>query len=227
MKISIVIPTYEYGGKGVEMLDRLIWSLSAQSFTNYEVIISDHSVNSDIMDYCLDEYTVGVIYHRNKQNIGNSSANLNNAIRYATGEIIKPMFQDDWFYDNFNALSVIHNHFEHGAKWVVVGNNTFTDEKKYHNDFIPSWNDDIVFGHNTLSSPSCMAYLRCDEQWDERLVWLMDCEFYHRLYTKFGEPTIDPRILVTNYGHPLQYTHLIPNERKQWEVDLMRAEHGV
>ena len=225
MKISIVIPTYECHGRGVEFLKRNLDSIYSQTFKDYEVIVSDHSVSYRIQEFCDNYDNIPVVYTRNAFDRGNSSANLNNAIRQSVGEIIKPMCQDDFIYDD-NCLQIIHDHIVGGEKWVVVGNNSYTDEGAYFKEHIPTWNDDIIIGVNTLSSPSCMAYLWCDDMWDERLIWLMDCEFYYKLFKKYGLPYLESKILVTNFGHEFQYTHLIDNDRKKQEVSLMRKEHG-
>ena len=91
---------------------------------------------------------------------------------------------------------------------------------------IPYWNDDIVYGENTLSSPSCLAYRNNGMKWDERLIWLVDCKFYRELYDRYGEPTIGDAILVTNYGHEGQLTHTMGQEKKDWELNLIKKEYG-
>lgn len=222
MVISVVIPTYECYGRGVEFLDRLIKSVHNQSFKHYEICVSDHSINDEIEQYC-DEHYFPISYYRNEEHRGNSSFNLNKAIELAKGDIIKPIFQDDYLFHD-DAFRII-NDILTDSHWVVVGNNSTYDDKNYFNPFIPTWNDEIIYGRNTLSSPSCVAYKRCDEIWDERLIWLMDCEFYYRMYQKYGLPYLESRILVTNFGHPNQYTHHIDNVRKQWEIDLMKQEY--
>lgn len=222
MKISIVIPTYEYNGKGVYFLDRNLCRIFDQTFTNYEVVVSDHSLDNKIEDYCRE---LPVIYHRNTEKIGNSSANLNKAISLSSGDIIKPMFQDDFFFSK-DALNTIHDWFVlYEENWVVC-RCCIEGEWGLKSVWIePYWNDDMVYGANTLSSPSCLAYRRCDEIWDERLIWLMDCEFYDRLYHRFGEPGIINDILVVNYQHKEQLTNIIAQKRKQFEIDLMKKEH--
>ena len=225
-KISVVIPVYECHGRGIEFLDRLLKSIRKQSFRDYEICISDHSKDNAIYRFCR-KHKMPIRYYHNLKNIGSSSHNLNMAIRLAKGDIIKPIFQDDYLFHE-DALQIIHDILSVGNyHWVVVGNNSTRNNKDYFNDYIPTWNDNIVYGHNTLSSPSCMAYKRCAEKWDERLVWLMDCEFYNRLYQKYGMPYLEKRILVTNFGHHGQYTHHISSQRKQWEVNLMKQEHGI
>ena len=56
MKLSIAIPTYEFHGFGVEFLRVSLDRLKSQSFTDFEVIISDQSQDSLIKDLC-DTYS--------------------------------------------------------------------------------------------------------------------------------------------------------------------------
>jgi glycosyltransferase involved in cell wall biosynthesis len=221
MKVSVVIPTYEAYGAGVAFLSRLIDSTLNQSFKDVEIVVSDHSDDNTIANYCENK---PIIYTRNEIKRGSSSANLNNAIEHSTGEIIKPMFMDDYFYDT-GALSIIHERFIDGALWVAVGVDV-RDASHHIRYFIPQWNDRVVFGHNTISSPSAIAYLRCDIKWDERLIWLMDCKFYRDLYDRFGLPIIERGVLITNFLHPKQLTHTMGRERQKMEEELIRKEYS-
>lgn len=225
MKISVVIPTYEAYGRGVEFTSRAVNSVLQQVDVDVEVIISDHSQDEAICDYVSRLSDPRVVYVRNDLNRGNSSANLNNAIKHSSGDIIKPIFMDDYLCNPY-ALRLIKNKFLNDAKWVVCGSNTSKDGMTSYGDFIPRWNDNIIFGINTLSSPSCIAYKSCNIKWDERLIWLMDCKFYHDIANIFGLPTIEKEILVTNFAHPQQLTLTMGNERKHHETELMKREYG-
>jgi glycosyltransferase involved in cell wall biosynthesis len=225
MKISIVIPSYEMRGKGVAYLKHNIDQILGQAYTDYEVVVADHSVGDDIKALIESYGDIRLVYRKNTENRGSSSANMNFGVMHATGEIIKPMFQDDFLYKP-HALQVINDRFMEGIKWMVMASNVTENRTIYYYEFIPKWNDDIVYGNNTISGPTCVAYLKANEvRFDERLIWLMDVKFYYDMYRKYGLPYIEQEILVTNFKHPDQYTNLIPNKRKQEEVDLMKQEH--
>lgn len=224
MKISIVIPTYECYGRGVEFVERGVKSALRQTHKDYEIIISDQSNDDKIEKYCLSLNNI-VRYYRNPNDRGSSSANLNNAISYATGEIIKPLFMDDYFGKD-TALSVINEKFVEGSKWLACGCTTQDDRgiRRWDN-FVPKWNDQIIFGHNTISGPSVIAYLKCDIKWDERLVWLMDCKFYQDMFERFGLPDIIDTSLIINFLHDKQYTKTMSEARQKSEEFLMRSEY--
>ena len=65
-EISVCIPTYEYNGEGVKYLDELFESLSTQTFQDFDVVISDHSQDELIINYCRDtEYNFEITYIQN------------------------------------------------------------------------------------------------------------------------------------------------------------------
>jgi glycosyltransferase involved in cell wall biosynthesis len=64
---SIAIPTWEINGKGVEYLDYSLNIIAQQSFTDFEVIVSDHSQNDDIKNLCEQwNQIIDVKYYKNK-----------------------------------------------------------------------------------------------------------------------------------------------------------------
>ena len=90
MKVSVAVPVFEYYGRGVEVLDDMLRTISIQTLKEVEVVISDHSINNDIENYCQkNEYGLNIKYIRNEDGRGNPAINTNNAIDNCTGEIIK------------------------------------------------------------------------------------------------------------------------------------------
>jgi glycosyltransferase involved in cell wall biosynthesis len=224
LKISVIIPAYEAYGRGVEFVSRGIQSVLKQTFQDFEIVVSDHSVDDKIRNSVKSLKNHNIIYIRNPKKIGSSSANMNVGIEHSTGDIIKPLFLDDYFYDA-NALQIIHNAFKHEVKWLVCGNISCDDTGKFFRHFIPKWDNRIIFGHNTLSTPSCIAYLRGKSKFDERLIWLMDCKMYQDLYDEYGLPYIEPKALIANFLHKDQYTHRMGETVKRTEEALIREEY--
>ena len=90
MRLSIAIPTFEYKGKGAEFLDILFRTIEIQTFKDFEVVVSDHSKDEELVDVidCFKS-KFDIKYIKNKNHLGNGPANTNNAIRNCSGEIIK------------------------------------------------------------------------------------------------------------------------------------------
>lgn len=191
--ISIVIPCYEMGGRGVEMLGQLLASILKQSYSEYEIIISDDSDDGLICEYCQLE-PLFIKYYQNPGGKG-ACSNLNNAILHAKGSIIKPMFQDDQFLDT-DALEKIAATI---GKWCVLTSAHTSDR----GDHVPYPNEDIyelARGCNTFGSPSAVAWMRNNLAFDENLKWLFDVDFYARMVQQFGQPEfIDSKVLIREW----------------------------
>ena len=226
LKISICIPTWEQHGHGKQFLRELFDSIKVQTFKNFNVVISDHSIDDDIKSL-VDEYSslFDIVYVKNEEKRGNGPANTNNTLKQANGEIIKVMFQDDFFVHE-EALQKIHDTFENGdCKWVVNGCNHTTDGENFNRPMVPSWNDRILDGVNTISSPSVLSIKNEDiPYFDESLVMLMDCEYYYQLYVKHGKPTIVDDILITNRMHQYQISTQY-NKNINEEISYAKQKH--
>ena len=209
MKLSIAIPAWESHGRSVELINDLHRTIEIQTFKDFEVCISDHSLNDEVMNEVKQfENKFKIVYGKNSDNYGNGPANTNKAISMCSGDIIKVMFQDDFFYDD-EALEKIYGELESSDKfWLVNGSNhTNNDGNSFYWDLYPQWNADIINGRNTISSPSVLSAKRevFDQiEFDENLVMMMDCEFYFHAKKKFGDPIYYNDILVSNRVHSEQ-----------------------
>lgn len=207
-RFSICIPVWEQHGVGLRYLKDLINSIKNQTFLNYEIVISDHSKNFDIFNYCLEEskkYQITLRYFKYDKNYGNGVSNLNNALKNAEGEIIKIMFQDDFMFDN-KCLEKFNNVFKHeNAHWAVCGSNHTNDGLNFERFIVPSWNDRLLDGVNTISSPSVLAFRNSNiEFFDENLTMLMDVEYYYRMGKKHKLLVVIEDCLITNRQHDNQ-----------------------
>ena len=146
MKISVAVPVYEYYDRGVEFLDDMFRTIDSQTLKDVEVVISDHSVNDDIKNYCeKNEYNLDIKYFRNEDGRGNPAINTNNAIDNCSGEIIKLFQQDDFFYDT-EALEKMYRAMTNSSKkWFACGAiHTRDDGYSFFNPMIPRWDEKII-----------------------------------------------------------------------------------
>ena len=209
MKVSIAIPTWESHGRGVEFINDLLRTIEMQTFKDFEVCISDHSLNDEVMNEVKQfEDKFKIVYKKNSQDRGNGPANTNAAIDLCSGEIIKIMFQDDFFYDD-ESLEKIVTEFENSDKaWLLNGcNHTKDDGHSFYWELYPQWNDRILYGVNTISSPSvlCIKKEVFDKvKFDASLVMMMDCDYYYNAKEHFGDPIYYHDVLVSNRVHENQ-----------------------
>lgn len=188
--LSVCIPCYEMNGKGSEFLKKSLTILSNQivDFSKFEVVISDHSINDDIKNICLEFPKLNLKYHRNELDRGSMSGNINNCILKSSGKYIKPLFQDDFLYHEKSLKHILENLQD---SWMAH-EYTHLDYSNYnfYNQRTPYYNNGMVDGVNTIGPPSSVIFLNDDNFFDTNLLWFMDTEFYFRMYKKYGEPTI-------------------------------------
>jgi|LauGreDrversion4_2_1035121.scaffolds.fasta_scaffold909042_1 glycosyltransferase involved in cell wall biosynthesis len=227
MKVSIAIPVYEMRGRGVYFLDESLKRIKCQDFSDIEVVISDHSQNDDLKNLCEGfKKDLDIRYLKNEEQKGNSSYNLNMAISNCQGEIIKFMMQDEYLYSS-NAISIIHDIFlDRDVKWCATscyyGNSV--DAVKGRVD--PFYNKDMVKGVNTIGSPSVVS-VRNDviKYFDTQFIWVMDCDYYIRMYNDYGSPVIIKEPLIFVNQHEDQVSSWLSNEIKKKEHDLLEKKY--
>jgi glycosyltransferase involved in cell wall biosynthesis len=184
---SICIPAY----KRTEYLKRLLDSISIQEFRHFEVIVTDDSSDDTVQKLCT-EYNekFAIQYFKNIPNLG-TPENWNESIRYAKGDWIKIMHDDDWFSDKnslsefANAIrknpnvdflfSAFENQYLDELRSKIIRANPFRLSQLFHN---PS----TLLSSNVIGPPSVTAYKRDLEQhYDKKLKWLVDIDFYIRI----------------------------------------------
>lgn len=205
-EISVCVPTYEFKSEGVKFLSQLFDSLKKQTFKNFDVVISDHSKDSEIMNFCRKcEYDFEITYIQNPNGRGFQAPNTNCALENAEGKILKLIYQDDIFVDD-KALEKIKNAFdETECKWLLHGFTHTTDGIETHRNCIPRWSDMMLEGRNLLGSPSCIAMLNeCKMYMDENIKLLIDTELYHRMRFEHGMPAIISDVLIANREHDMR-----------------------
>ncbi len=166
--------------------------LTKQTFKDFEIVISDHSRNDLIENLC-KEYSdkLAITYYRNKEQLGNYSFNINTAIKKSTGKLIKILLQDDILASNESLREISDSFNIDKDYWLVTPCIHSADRIHRFNPFYPRYNLGIQYGKNTIGSPSVLT-IRNDHPllFDEKLIWLNDCDYYKRWYSTFGPPVI-------------------------------------
>jgi hypothetical protein len=218
---SVAIPTWEINGKGVEYLDYSLNIIAQQTFTDFEVVISDHSQNEDIKNLCEQwSQVIDIKYYKNEIGRGSIAPNLNNAIRNSSGKYIKTLFQDDFLYGT-ESLMKIYDYLKdrEDVNWLVTSCAHTDDGEILYDQLYPIYNDKIYSGYNTISCPTVLTIknenpLLVDESYN----WLVDCVYYKNLYDKFGLPHIVNDLCAINRNAEVRTTNMITEQKKQDEV---------
>jgi glycosyltransferase domain-containing protein len=88
--VSICIPTYNRP----EYLLRALRSCLAQTYSHFEIIVTDNSTNDESREAIRQLHDPRIAYHKNPTNLG-PCGNTNRATSLATGEYVKLLMDDD------------------------------------------------------------------------------------------------------------------------------------
>jgi glycosyltransferase involved in cell wall biosynthesis len=216
------------GGDGTPLLKRSLDSIKNQTYKDIEVVISDHSVNDEIKKLC-EEYSgeFNILYLKNLKDRGNFSSNLNNSIRYASGEVIKLLMQDDYIMDNMSLESTVQAFDDPSVNWCACGCYSGWNDQ-YYNPMIPRYDDNSISrGVNTIGSPSVISIRNNEVQFfDEELSWVVDLDYYKKMYSVFGDPCILNSCSIFIQRHPNQLTNTLPDQIKIKEESELRKRYG-
>lgn len=192
-------------GLGHIFLEKNMNILIDQNFKNFEVVVSDNSDNDEIKNLCL-KYTKKLDINYFKNTRKGMAQNTNEAIQNAKGEIIKLLYMDDYLAHKDSIKNIVEN-FK--GNWMVTGYEHDDGIKKYNKRY-PYYNKKIIFGKNTIGSPSVLTIKNENIfLFDENMTWLLDCDYYKRLHDKYGEPQILKNINVVIGTGNHQMTHIL------------------
>ena len=208
--ISICIPAY----KRPINIDRLLHSISIQTFTDYEIIITDDSPDDSLQPVLQKYGQLPIVYYKNENGLG-TPVNWKYGISLAKGEWIKIMHDDDWFAGE-DSLKIFAEATKKGKRFIVCRYfNVFESGKKEAPAFPESWKSMIVqepmtlLSTNVVGPPSVtLVHSSIKEQYDTFMKWRVDIDFYVRiLSTEKAFELIDQSLVcvgvsetqVTNY----------------------------
>lgn len=214
-KISICIPAY----KRSEFLQRLLDSLSSQTYRQFEVIITDDSPDQSVetLATAYKHQLPNLRYWRNPTALG-TPANWNKAISLASGKWIKLMHDDDWF-SRKDALKIFAEAADaHPDSFIFCAyTDVFLDTtKETHRrpgrfrlqqlEKEPA----SILSKNLIGPPSVVLYpSQRDHVYDVQLKWLVDVDMYIRLLPGLGLHYIPQHLVNVGVGQEqvTAYTH--------------------
>ena len=203
---SICVPVYTMkGGLCERFLIEYLSHLLFQTYRDFEVIVSDQSNDVELKNICdIFSKVLDIKYVVNTSKIKNAASNVNNAVRHASGEIVKLLYVDDFFVDE-KALEKIKNAFDanENLNWLISGF-THSDQQrtKYFRTRIPRYDQKFVNGDNSTGNPSNYSVRRKYAiEMDENLLWVVDGEYFYRTFYYHGDPIMIKDVLVCFREH--------------------------
>lgn len=214
-KVSICAPAYN----NVSEVERLLKSIYAQNYTDFEVNISDDSTD-DAIERLVASYRnehENINYIHNQKPYGHIF-NWNMAIKMARGAYIKIMFSDDWFTDaeSLGAYVALLDKAPDamlafsGSRQVSLDDHMKFYDRHATPQFIGGLRRDyrFLFKGNEIGAPSAVIYRRGDALtlFDEKSNWASDMYLYFDLLKKSPKFAYTTKPLISIGVHEHQYT---------------------
>ena len=203
-KVSICIPAYNQA----EHLKKTIDSILRQTYTYYEIVITDDSPGTIVSDL-VSGYNLPnkIKYFKNLSTLG-SPENWNESIRRASGEYIKILHHDDWLnYDDSLAKYVSLLDDNPGVDFAFSATRAIDPKGGDWMHGISSEelqllkeNPLILSNNNLVGAPSTTIFRRNTElKFDSNLKWHVDIENYIRQISKNNTLAYSPESLVVTF----------------------------
>jgi glycosyltransferase involved in cell wall biosynthesis len=188
--ISICIPAY----KRIDYLQKLLDSISIQTYKDYEVIVTDDSPDEEVGDFVKSLTSIkNIRYYKNLKVLG-TPENWNESIRKAKGKWIKLMHDDDWFA-NQNSLQIFYEATLKNAdcSFIFAAHNNINVKSNMLETVRLDWWGNFLLHQSPLNlfkiqfigSPSSTLIRRdINLFYDSDFKWVVDFEYYIRCLFK-------------------------------------------
>ena len=227
-QLSICIPYFLDDHQDLMYLKELLRSIQTQSFTNYEVVLSEDSASplklevENVYESLSESTQLRLV----KSQVSGVSANVNYAVSLARSKYVKILFHDD-LLAHANSLSEIIKSLDSSNKrWLLSACDHFNQESgELGPSMVPKLNKLLFNAKNTVSSPSVVAF-RADSflEFSQSLSLMMDCEWYIRMVHNYGKPTVLKNVTVINRVHSNQAQHGWKSRLAE-EKNIVRSMH--
>lgn len=217
--VSICIPAFNEP----ELIKRALSSIFIQTYTDYEIIITDDSTDNRIENLVKNFDMSKIIYIHNTYQLG-SPKNWNKTISISSGKYIKILHHDDFFLDE-NSLKEFVQMLEKNPNSDLAFctsidiSPTYEQKivhtpKKYQLKFLKI-NPIYLFTKNIIGSPSATIFRRTNKVFfDEKLKWVVDIDLYIRLLMSNNCFIFNPKPLIfISFNHPHQVTRDCENNK--------------
>jgi hypothetical protein len=145
-----------------------------------------------------------------------------------TGKWIKILFQDDYLFGE-ESLAKHYSFIENNEDviWFAVNTHVTSDGKTIDWSFRPKWVDNIWTGNNQLGCPTNITIKNENLLYfDEDLNWLMDVDYYMKMYRNFGPVKILDEFLLVNRVSPERLTNNLSESEKLSDLEKLTKRYA-
>ena len=161
--------------------------METQTFRDFEIILTDDSPDDSVRILSKKyESSLSIVYHKNESPLG-TPENWNKAISLSSGEWVKLMHDDDWFYANDSmwqfaqAAKLYPDRFIFSAYenvFLDLGVSKIVYPQKFRLKLL-SKNAVTLFSQNCIGPPSVVMHKNNGHlRYDSQTKWVVDIGFY-------------------------------------------------
>jgi hypothetical protein len=225
MKLTVYIPVYDPASKHEKFLDECLESISNQSLLPASVILSGNQLPKYLEKICSKYRDLNISVIENDST--SAVDNLNFIPKYVKTPFTKILFQDDVLYSR-NLIEECVSQLSENAIWVVCASK--------HLDLglhplprlvSPRYSLRLAKGINTLGSPSSVAFkTSAFINFDEKLRYMYDCDWYLSMAHSHGRPRFIRKTLVGIRIHEFQATNTVKSLLPK-EIVITKSLHSA
>ncbi|MBD3903819.1 glycosyltransferase [Chryseobacterium sp. Ch-15] len=219
-KVSICIPTYN----NLEAFKKCLDSVLMQTYTDYEVVVTDDSSNGEIKNYLNENSNrENIFYFKNKKTLG-SPENWNEAIRKSKGEYIKILHHDDWFTHE-NSLEIFVQLLDKNpisaiafvaSKNINLENNMIINYNRPSKEKIEEIKNNPVtlLNGNFIGAPSATIFRKNNFSiFDSNTIWFVDIDFYIQILLQNNNLIFSEIDAISIGASPTQITKSVESNK--------------
>ncbi len=240
--ISICIPAY----KRPELIHRLLNSIQEQTFTDYEIIITDDTPGNEVHEIVKKYTHLSIQYYKNDPVLG-MPANWNHVMAKAISPWIQLLHADDWYSSPDSLSQLAEACKKSGSDFIFCASNEIFTENKLikitkldveKKEMLEDNPVNLVFD-NVIGHPSTVVHKKDGAIiYDTSFKWVVDIDFYirylsaHPSFHYISQPLLnigmdDEQVSSTSYKNPSveipEYLFLITQfpeavQEKNWFV---------
>jgi glycosyltransferase involved in cell wall biosynthesis len=220
VKVSICLPTY----KDPSGARRALQSIEEQTFSDYEVVVTDNSPDDAVGNVVKEFPTLkNLRYIKNPVGLG-PAQNWNVNLSYARGQYVKIVHNDDWFSgpeslakfvaaldnhpDSYFAFCQSHNISpSKDVEWISSPTSRFL--KALRKDPLR------LYPRNFVGAPSTIIFRRGPWRFDEQLKFVVDFDFYIAILREHPNFVfLDEPLMNISVGDKNQLTSSLGNNKE-------------
>jgi glycosyltransferase involved in cell wall biosynthesis len=224
---SIIIPAYN----NLSLFVQAYSSVIEQRDVKFEIIVVDDSTTDDIANFIGLQNDIRIFYIHNQPSLG-AVKNWNFGLQNARGRFLILLHHDEYFEDKYYYLRKCLSIFNDTDFEIIVSNvnvrfvNNISRKLSFPfflRNLILKKVPSFLYILNIVGPVSCVTFKRdLLHSFDERLSWIVDIDWYYRLFVNKKVFCNNELFVCSNHGHEGQITQNINiNDIRRHDLEII------